>query len=195
MRFNHSCRLAEVQVCSLYMFLLVSGVSVCSLHVRLRVFRPPEPPLSPPEAQRKPNGDPERPTEPPRGPPEVPQSSPDSPQRPPEAQQRPTDAQKRQEEAHSGPHSPSKAARVHNLCGFSRVFTCIFKVSLGAARAQLTHVFTCFFEGPCVIYTGFYGILGQAPDGPGQLRTAPDMPGRPRRSPRVPWSLPTKPFV
>ena len=120
--------------------------SLCSLHVFLRVFRPPEPPLSPPEAQRKPNRDPERPTEPPRGPPEVPQSSPDSPQRPPEAQQRPTDAQQRPEEAHSGPHSPSKAARVRDLYVFSRVFTCIFEVPLGAARAQFIRVFTCFFE-------------------------------------------------
>ena len=144
--FEVSCRLPEVQVCSLYVFLRVSGVSVCSLHVFLHVFRPPEATRSPPEAQQKPNGGPERSTERPRGLPEAPQSSPDSPQRPPEAQQRPTDAQQRPEEAHSGPHSPSKAARVRNLYVFSRVFTCIFEVPLGAARAQFIRVFTCFFE-------------------------------------------------
>jgi hypothetical protein len=142
--FEVSCRLPEVQVCSLYVFLRVSGVSVCSLHVFLRVFRPPEATQSPPEAQQKPNGGPERSTERPRGLPEAPQSSPDSPQRPPEAQQRPTDAQQRPEEAHSGPHSPSKAARGRNLYGFSRVFTCIFEVPLGAARAQFIRVLRVF---------------------------------------------------
>ena len=163
--FEVSCRLAEVQVCSLYVFLRVSGVSVCSLHVFLRVFRPPE------------------------------------------AQLRPTDAQQRPEEAHSGPHSPSKAARVRDLYVFSRVFTCIFEVPLGAARAQFIRVFTCFFEAHVQftwVFTVFWtrprtapdgsGRPRTSPDGPGHARTAPDMPGRPRRSPGGPWS-PTEPFV
>ena len=56
-------------------FLRVSGVSVCNLHVFLHVFRLSEATQSTPE----PNRGPERSTESPRAPPEAPQRAPDSP--------------------------------------------------------------------------------------------------------------------
>ena len=77
--FEVSCRLPEVRYTVLYVFLRISGVSVCNLHVFLHVFRLSEATQSTPEPQQKPNRGPERSTESPRVPPVAPQSAPDSP--------------------------------------------------------------------------------------------------------------------
>ena len=78
-----------------YMFLRVSGVSVCNLHVFLHVFRLSEATQSTPEPQQKPNRGPERSTESPRAP-QRPSRAPQTlPRDPTGAQRRPTDAQQR----------------------------------------------------------------------------------------------------
>ena len=77
---------------------------------------------------------------------------PNSPQTPPEAQRRATDTQQRPEEAHSGPHNPSKAARVRNLSAFSHVFS-RFRVNL------ILRIFEALGGCQGSVYTRFYVFL------------------------------------
>ena len=125
--FEVSCRLSKVQVDSLYVFLRVSGVSVCSLRVFTCFYTPrghPEPPKGPTEAQQRPRNVHRAHKRLPRGSPELPRLSPETPRGPTEAQRRPADAQQRPRRGPQWPTSCSKYAVYAVFCG---VFACFPK--------------------------------------------------------------------
>ena len=152
--------------------------SLCVVYTCFYVFFDPQSsPLSPQRPNRSPTGTQKGPQSPQEAPQRPPQSSPDSPQRPPEAQRRPTDAQQRPEKAHSGQHSPIKAARVRIYTGF-HVFSRVYSRSPWVLPGLSLYVFLRVFLRPMCNLHGFLRYFGP---GSGRPRTCPDVSGRPRR--------------
>ena len=144
--------------------------------------------LDPAEAQEKPNRGPERSKEPPQSPqrPKISptlRASPEAPGRCPETPGGPTEAQQR-------PTGPTYAYFIEFLRPLELLKVCSL---YGVLLCFRVFPETC----PCVIYKCFYSVLGQAPDGPGRVRTAPDGPGKPPKCPGVPGCarIPTETFV
>jgi hypothetical protein len=122
--FEVSCRLSEVQVCSLYAFLLFQG-SRCAVYTSFYMFLNPQRPPGAPQSFNR------SPTEAqkghrthkslPRGSPELPRLSPETPRGSTEAQPRPTDAQRR---PRRGPQWSTSYSKYTVYGKFYSVFVC-----------------------------------------------------------------------